>query len=162
MASVVRIELKGFRELGDRLKALGPDVARNGLRTADFAGAKIIRDAAKETVPVKTGLLQAQIYASRRRTPENVAKYTVIVKKKAKFLLIARRADTAKNRKKGRVGKYHQIAGPNVYGRFIEFGTSKMAARPFLRPATLNNVNNAIEAIRSGLQKAIDRAVKRR
>lgn len=155
MASVVKIQLHGFKEFGDKLRAIGPDVARNGLRTADFAGAKVFRDAAKETAPVKTGLLQAQIIASRRRTAENVAKYTVLVKK-PKLALVA-------VRKSGRkAGKYHQIAGPQTYGRFIEFGTSKMAAKPFLRPAAVQNTDAALSAIKDGLAKAVDRAVKKR
>ena len=149
----VKIKLTGFKELEAKLKAFGPEVARNGLRTSDFAGARVIRDAAKETVPVKTGLLQANIYASRRRTPEYIAKYTVRVRPKAKVAKIAKRRKT---------GKYAQVAGPNVYGRFLEFGTSKMAAKAWLRPAFNANVDNAIEAIRAGLAKAIERAARKR
>jgi HK97 gp10 family phage protein len=149
---MVKIDLKGFKELGERLKAFGPEVAKNGLRSADFAGARVIRDAAKRTVPVKSGLLKAQIYAARRRTAEHIAKYSIRVKAKAKVSKIARSKRTR---------KYREVAGPNVYGRFIEFGTSKMRPQPFLRPAFLSNVDNAIEAIRGGLGKAIDRAAKK-
>ncbi len=156
----VTIKLTGFSELADKLKAFGPNVAKNGLRTADFAGARVIRDAAKATVPVKTGLLQANIIASHRRTPEYIAEYTVLVRKAPKYIKVAVRADTLRNRLKGRANKYHALAGPQTYGRFLEFGTSKMAARPFLRPAFLNNVDSALDAIKEGLSAAIARAAK--
>lgn len=156
----VTIKLTGFKELSDKLKAFGPNVAKNGLRTADFAGAKIIRDAAKATVPVKTGLLQANIIASHRRTPEYISEYSIIVRKAPKYIKVAVRADTLRNRLKGRANKYHSLAGPQVYGRFLEFGTSKMAARPFLRPAFLNNVTAALDATKDGLAKAVERAAK--
>ncbi len=153
MANAVKIELRGFKELGQKLKELGPQVAKNGLRTADFAGARVIRDAAKEAVPVDTGLLQAQIYASRRRTPEHISTYTIRVRKKAKVSKIAKRKTT---------GKYREVAGPAFYGRYLEFGTSKMAAKPWLRPAFTSNTDSAINAIKAGLSKAIDRAAKKK
>jgi len=156
----VTIKLNGFKELSDKLKAFGPNVAKNGLRTADFAGAKIIRDAAKTAAPFKSGLLQANIIASHRRTPEYVAEYTIMVRKAPKYIKVAVRADTLKNRLKGRASKYHALAGPQIYGRFLEFGTSKMAARPFLRPAFLNNVTAALDAIKGGLTTAVERAAK--
>lgn len=149
MPDAIKFELKGFKELGDALKAFGPEVAKNGLRSADFAGARVIRDATKDTAPVRTGLLKAELYAARRRTAENVATYTIRVRGKPKFTKISKRKKT---------GKYASVAGPNIYGRFLEFGTSKMGAKPFMRPAFLSNVDNAIEAIRGGLEKAISRA----
>lgn len=151
MANTVKIELKGFKELGQALKEFGPHVAKNGLRSADFAGARVIRDAAKENVPVDTGLLKSQIYAARRRTPEHVATYSIRVRAKGKVTKVRRLK-----------GKYTTAAPPPVYGKFLEFGTSKMAARPWLRPALLSNADKAIEAIKAGLSKAIERAAKKR
>jgi HK97 gp10 family phage protein len=160
----VTIKLTGFKELSDKLKAFGPNVAKNGLRTADFAGARIIRDAAKATAPFKTGLLQANIIASHRRTPEYIAEYSIIVRKAPKYIKVARRAASFLNARKARVGKYHALAGPQLYGRFQEFGTSKMAAANggsgFFRPALLNNVSAALDAIKEGLVVAVERAAK--
>ena len=157
MADLVKFELKGFRELGEKLKDFGPQVAKNGLRSADLAGTKIVLKAAQSTQEWKdvSGLLRAAITISRRRTPEYIAKYSVVVKSKLKVTKIRR---FSKGRNKG---KYTSAAPPSIYGRFLEYGTSKMSARPWLRPSLNNNVPAAIEAIRAGLQKAIDRAAKR-
>lgn len=51
--------------------------------------------------------------------------------------------------------------GPAFYARFVEFGTSKMAARPFMRPAFEKSASAAIDAVKAGLEKAIERAAKR-
>lgn len=154
---MITIKVEGLAELDRRLRQFGPKVAKNGLRAANMAGTKVILKAAKASTAFKdrTGLLRANIVNPRRRTPDNIAKHSIVVRgaKKAKVAKIARSKKT---------GKYHQIAGPGIYARFLEFGTSKMAARPFLRPAAINSTNDAIAAIRVGLVKAIDRAVKQK
>ena len=37
--------------------------------------------------------------------------------------------------------------GKAFYAKFLEFGTSKMAARPFLRPAVFNNAREIVRII---------------
>lgn len=44
---------------------------------------------------------------------------------------------------------------------FIEFGTSRMAAQPFMRPALDQNVQVVLELLKVELQKSINRALKR-
>jgi len=40
-----------------------------------------------------------------------------------------------------RVGRFTILVGPSVlYGKFLEFGTRNMSARPFMRPAFSNTV----------------------
>ena len=43
------------------------------------------------------------------------------------------------------------------YWRFLEFGTSKMAKRPFLRPAFESKKTAAVEAMRDYMDKRIDK-----
>lgn len=45
--------------------------------------------------------------------------------------------------------------------RLLEFGTEKMAARPFFRRALENNVGSVTAEFLTQLQRALDRAVKR-
>ncbi len=40
--------------------------------------------------------------------------------------------------------------GPAFYGYFLELGTSKMAARPFLRPAVFENADQIIRFLTEG------------
>lgn len=45
--------------------------------------------------------------------------------------------------------------------RFIEFGTEKMAARPFMRPALESNVSKVTDGFISSLDPAIDKIIAR-
>jgi HK97 gp10 family phage protein len=47
------------------------------------------------------------------------------------------------------------------YWRFLEFGTSKMRARPFMRPALQENVGRATDVAVGELNKALDRLAKK-
>lgn len=50
----------------------------------------------------------------------------------------------------------------NYVGRFLEFGTSKMPAYPFLRPAAEAKAREAVEAVRDVTLAAIDVEVSKR
>lgn len=47
--------------------------------------------------------------------------------------------------------------GDTFYWRFLEFGTQKMAARPFMRPALQNNTQAATDAFAQALGAEIDK-----
>jgi|SRR6187431_429282 len=51
--------------------------------------------------------------------------------------------------------------GQTYHWRFIEFGTSRIAAVPFMRPALADNIDAATNAFIVNYEKAIDRALKR-
>lgn len=152
------IQIQGLAELQKRLLEFGPKIAGNEQRNATRAAAAVFRDAIKQTAPVRTGLLRASLVVNKRRSGEgpNVVKYGVRLRpaKKQKY------GNTSENRRKRRVGKRYDVEGPAFYGRFLEYGTSKMRAQPFMRPAFGPNVNKAIEAFRARLQIGIEKAAK--
>lgn len=154
--STVELKLTGFKELEQKLRELGPKVAKNGLRSSNYAGAQIVVQAAKRTSAFHddSGDLRKSIWAYRRRTPDYIAEHSVGAKGLTKKVIKARREFRKTN-----PGAKKLPAGPYIYAAFIEYGTSKMQARPFLRPAFLQSVGDVIEAIRGGLNKAILRAV---
>lgn len=51
--------------------------------------------------------------------------------------------------------------GKTYHWRFLEFGTSKMAAQPFMRPAMDESIAPATDEFVKHFDKAIDRAIKR-
>lgn len=51
---------------------------------------------------------------------------------------------------------------PTPHWRLIEFGTEKMAAQPFLRPAAEQNIQSATDAFISQYGRALDRALKKK
>lgn len=141
--------LTGFKELADALRSLGPKVARNGLRRAVSAGAAVIRDDARQRAPVATGEMRRDIMIKRERDARGGdtfgAKYSVFVRSGKKSRL---------------AGKGRNVQKDSYYWKFVEFGTSKMAARPFLRPAFASKRDAAVDAMGQKLGEAIEVAVK--
>ena len=151
---MITFNIEGLADLDRRLREFGPKIAANGLRAANYAGAAVMRDAVKQTVPVRTGQLQANIRIFKRQGPKNVVTHSVGARgKRLKY------ANTAENRRKRRVGKRYTVDTRNsMVARFLEFGTSKMSARPFMRPAFERSVQATIEAVRARMAKAVEQA----
>lgn len=77
-------------------------------------------------------------------------------------------SNTADNRRAGRVGKQFKTDGSKAnpggdtwYWRLLEFGTSKMGARPFMRPAAEQNTFAVINTFATNFEKSLDRAIKK-
>ena len=148
---MVEMQLTGFKELAEAMRELGPRVAKNYLRSAVATGAAVIRDEAKMIAPVSTpgekgkgqapsGTLKRAIAIKRNRDKTDLfsVQYSVIV----------RAAGSTKGVKAyGRTDAF--------YARFLEFGTSKMAPHPFMRPAFDHKKEAAIKAIGERLDERI-------
>ena len=127
---VVRIE--GLDEFKRKLAEVPKAMRKRVLRTALAAGAREVRDVAKRNAPVMT--LGTSLKAPYRK-PGTVKQAIRVRTSKA-------------DRRAGDVGVFVNVrpakAGqrgaknPNdpFYWRFLEFGTRKMPARPFLQRAT--------------------------
>ena len=115
-------------------------LGRKYLRKATFAAAAVIRNEAIERAPIRTGNLKSHIAIFKRPGAINTASYAIGVRpiklnKKIKNVLrILRKAGTPIS-----------IEGNPYYWRFVEFGTEKMRAHPFLRPAFESKKETAIE-----------------
>jgi len=70
--------------------------------------------------------------------------------------------NTKQNRRLGRVGNSYEGGGNVYWWRFLEFGTSKMAARPFMRPALAENTDKVIALFKDTLGPAIDKVLSKR
>jgi HK97 gp10 family phage protein len=131
--------------LGLQMRALGADMAGKVARQATAAGAGVVRKAARQNAPKDTGNLQAAIVMKRERQTRLTEEYVVAVRKgKSRDVKAAKRGE-------GRLGK------DAFYARFMEFGTVKMPAQPFLRPALEENVQAATDAIAKRLKQRIDK-----
>ena len=141
--------LTGFKELAEALKKLGPKVAKNGLRRATSAGAAIVRNDARKRAPVDTGEMKRDIMMKREKDVRGGdttgAVYTVFVRSGKKSRL---------------AGKARNVERDSYYWKFVEFGTAKMPARPFLRPAFEANKEAAVEAIGKSLDETIQAAAR--
>lgn len=133
MANVVTVKVEGLKELDARLRSLGPRLARQGLRAAVNAGAQVIKKAAQGFAPVLTGRLKRKaIYVRRAKELSRIGSENYVVAV--------------------RTGRKQQKKDQDAYyWWFVEFGTKKMAAQPFLRPAFETKKNEAFQHIRSKL-----------
>lgn len=134
------ISLKGAKELDLKLSNLPLKVSKKIAMTALRSGGKIIRDRARMLCPVLTGTLQKSI---KVRVPR---------RKKRNEATILIGIDSVPMG--GRMG------GKAFYGAFVEFGTSKMAANPYMRPAFDGTKNEVIETISNDLAAGIGLATK--
>lgn len=116
--TTIAMSVTGVEALDRKLRAMPTKIRNRVLRQAVKAGADLVADRARELVPVDTGDLQRSIkvragmYRDRKfiRRPRGVVARSVIIGP----------------------GFFR---GDQFYGGMIEFGTRKMSARPFMRPA---------------------------
>ncbi|MBS0344763.1 MAG: HK97 gp10 family phage protein [Proteobacteria bacterium] len=142
MASVT-LKIEGLSDLGKRLQTLSADMQGKVARAATAAGAVVIKNAAIQKAPEDTGNLKKNIIAKRLPKSETslTSEHIVTVRKGKK---------TAKQKAAGIRDAY--------YGVFVEFGTAKMTAQPFLRPAFDQNKEKAVDAMKNRLEARIKKA----
>ncbi len=154
--------IKGVDEVGRRLRALPPALGSKGggpLRYALMQGAKVLVAGAQRRVAVKTGQLRDNIVAKRERNPKAMGvteRYDIGMKGGTRKL-----ANNRRNRRSGRAGQIVRTAGKVFYGRFVELGTVKMPARPFLRPTIEGDRDESLDAFRKAFLYAVERAEKK-
>jgi HK97 gp10 family phage protein len=126
----------GVEEVVRKLQSIEPKLQKQALRKAVREGAKVIQREAEANVPVDTGQLREAI---KIRAP--------------------------KKRKKGRISTLVQVGkgdfrGDTFYGAMIEYGTSKMPARPFMTPAYESKGEAAKNVAVAEIEKALDRIIR--
>ena len=157
MAKFESVQIEGLDQLAQALRELPQRIARNGLRAAVYAGAKLIRDEDKLKAP------KASASLGPNQPPPGTLKRAVIMKqvrelsgpKRQTFFVTVRQGK--QYRHQGKKGKRSQDAW---YWRFVEFGTVKMSARQFLRPAFDLRKNDAVAAIKTRLAERIEQAAQ--
>lgn len=155
-AEPVVARVQGLAELKEALRALPAQLRRRALRNALAAGGRVFRDEARRLAPVlqapivrkgqlirKPGTVRDAIRVRTSKLARRAGDVGVFVNvlpaKGAKYKALGVRVGRVKVR--GRVQTAASQRGarsPNdpFYWRFLEFGTSKMQASPFLKPAS--------------------------
>lgn len=151
----VSVKVNGLKELGKNLQALDKKVRNRISAKAMRAGGRIVRDTARAKAPV----LQESVPHRRKGTlKRSIVERTKVGKNGKTTTLISVRNLSGKQiaKFKGKTGK-SGAKNPNdpFYWRFVEFGTSKMPAKPFLRPAFEQSKQQAANTIISTLRTEI-------
>lgn len=163
MANVVDFRVHGLKEMDARIKALQREFGTASIPAGKWVmralhdGARVIRDEAKSRAPVLRepdprrfpGELKGNIIEHASREQWN----TVYVRVRNRGYIFAPGSDTRKNAKSSA-----RKGNPN-YWWLVEFGTSKMPARPFLRSAFEAKKAAALNAVHASLKKGLDAIV---
>lgn len=150
------IETKLLMDIDGALDRLTAAVGEKTLRAVGFAGAAVFRDEVIRGAPKDTGFLSENIGIVRDKSDsykDVVQTYVVkVLQIKHKY------ANTKHNVRKNKVGKTY-VTTNAFYWRFFEFGSSKMAARPFIRPSFESKKGEALQAMRTKLSEKIKEAL---
>jgi HK97 gp10 family phage protein len=131
----VTLKIEGLDKLNAALKEFPENIARNVLRGGVSSAAAVIRNEARRLAPKESGEMAKDIMLKRERSSTNyVANYSVFVRSGKKSRLSGKRRDVDKD---------------SYYWRFVEFGTCKMAAKPFMRPAFDAMAREAVETLKN-------------
>jgi HK97 gp10 family phage protein len=169
MAEDIEFRLEGLDSLLGKLDAVSYDVRRKGGRAALRKAAQLVAGAARQG-------------AERLNDPETSREIAKNITLRWNGRLFKQRGDLGfrvgilggakqKNNyhtRRGRAGGTYEVGGDSgnpggdtYYWRFLEFGTAKMAAQPFMRNALAENIAAATDAFISEYERAIDRAIRR-
>lgn len=143
------VTIDGLAELDRALAELGPEATKVG-RTALRATANEVRDAVKAAAPVGTGTTKK----TARNKRGDVREYDY-----------GRLRDNIRTREV-RARRDNSVVmavttGNAFWGRFLEYGTRKMTARPFFRPAWDAAQRPALDTLQDKLGAGIERTAKR-
>lgn len=174
-----KIEQEGLEELDRKMKTVTFDMKRKGGRFALRKAAQVVRDAAKENArrvddPATPNSIADNITERWNgklfKRTENLG-FRIGVRGGARSTSRAAEYSRRSRRRAGissldDLGEFagagsDNPGGDTFYWRFIEFGTSKMSARPFMRPALDKNIGKSTDEFVKQYKKALDRAIKR-
>jgi HK97 gp10 family phage protein len=130
------VQIKGLRELDQKLRKLPLIVQTKVLNTALAAGSRLIVKEAKARVPVVTGRVLKNITHGKKKNPKGATREVGVN---------IRRTDKQ----------------APFYWHFVEFGTVKHPARPFLRPAFESKKREAVDLIKKKIAQRIEIEAKK-
>lgn len=156
MADGVEFSITGLESLLGKLDAVSYDVRRKGGRAALRKAAQVVVQKAKE------GAERIDDKETGRSIADNIALRWNgrLFKQTGDLGFRIGVLHGAVLAKKGEAVDLSTNA-PTPHWRLIEFGTEKMAAAPFMRPALANSIAEVTNTFVSECEKSIDRAIRR-
>jgi len=118
-----RVQVRGLEQTLDALRKLPPALRKQPIVDALEDGAKVVLQEELHQVPIKTGRLFNSLAISSVQTKKTVQ----VIK----------------------IG----TSSEGFYGTFLEFGTSRMVARPWMRPALDHTAHPAVEAFQASIEQ---------
>lgn len=150
---MIEAKITGLDELQAKLKNLSAETQYKGGRFALRKAAQIVRNAARE------GAARLNDPATGRAIADNIAERWngKTFKQNGDLMFrvgVLKGAVLPKDN-----GKETGKGSATPHWRLLEFGTEKMQAKPFMRPALENNLQTATDEFVRQYNKAIDRVI---
>lgn len=137
--SGIQIKVEGLKELLAAMDQFPKELKERALRSAVAYSAKGLQEAIAINAPVgETGVLRRSVYRAYAKKESSAVQDTYIVSI--------------------RYGAAHRKRGLDAwYWKFIEFGTRKMPAKPFLRRTFDESTDMMINLMRASLTASVER-----
>jgi HK97 gp10 family phage protein len=172
-ASSGQIKIHGLAEARKALLSLPAEiVSKNGgpVKQALSAACEPIRELAEALAPKDTGRLEISVYKFRDRNPRakgNTERYVIGIRRGKRGKIKKQKEQVEGIFGIGLIKEKRTRAAPELkaneapYGRYVEFGTSKMQAQPFMRPAFNLNKGLALVTFRDVLSSRLLKIAKK-
>lgn len=143
------LDFSGLSDLSRDLEILSKAESRQVLRRATRAGAEVIKEEIDNNAPELTGKLKRNIVVISGKGSPGEAVAGIHIR--------------GRNPKTGNSDNSMKTNSPNnaFYWRFLEEGTSKMPAHPFIRPSYDSKQEEAAQAAFEEMAKAFDEAISK-
>lgn len=152
MSKITRTRMTGMAELKEKLKKVSDDMINKGGRSALRSAANVFRKEIKSNAEQLDDPI----------TPERIADNIAVRWDRQTFKKTGNpsfKVGVLGGAKKG--GKKAGKGGDTFYWRFIEFGTEKMPAKPFMRPAMDSQQKQALLTFIDAYKKQLDKVLKK-
>lgn len=155
MPNAVEFKIEGVEAAIGKMRALSYDAKYKGGRASLRAATRVVVKAAKTN-------------AERINDPNSPESIAANIAERWNGTLFKQTGDLGFRvgvlggaREETKASRGANPGGETYHWRFIEFGTSRFPAAPFMRPALADNINTATDTFVNYFDKAMDRALKR-
>lgn len=151
---IVTTTITGTEQIVRNLKLLPERIGRNAMRRAIRKGANVIRDQARINArQLDDNLTREAIY-------KNIVTQGMGRKRERQSGGVGMRVGVLGGARKGRGGDSNP-GGDTFYWRYLEFGTSEIAARPFMRPAMSSQAGKAFSTTLEAMKAETDKELSK-
>jgi HK97 gp10 family phage protein len=156
------VKIEGLSQLQTALSQFAKSTQRAILERTLKKVAAPVADTARRDAPVDTGRLKESIVIEVVRTNAGKTAFAEAIRGGSSREEAGQAARAANRAAAGRgQSATVRVRAKSAHALFVEFGTVKMSARPFLGPAPRSNRDGALSTIKTTLGKEIDATAKR-
>lgn len=157
-ATFTKSSVSGFDELKAVLEELPRATQRNVLKKVTRQAMQPTFEQVRNSVPVRTGKLQASV-----RLDVGLDDPGYRARARAAFRAKGTARGVKKTRGGGNIVAAIKVGGAGAFhAPFVEFGTVKMVAMPFLRPAFDADAGQMVDRLRESMSVEVRKAAARR